>query len=78
MTTQLTRRFVAEYLGTGLLVATVVGSGVMGTLLSDDLGVVLLINAVSTVAALGVLCRGPVQKAYGACRLARRRLRQTP
>jgi arsenate reductase len=66
MTAQLTRRFVAEYLGTGLLVATVVGSGVMGTLLSDDLGVVLLINAVATVAALGVLIwmLGPISGAH--------------
>lgn len=49
------RRLIAEYLGTMLLVAAVVGSGIMGTLLSEDLGVVLLINMVATVLALGVL-----------------------
>lgn len=49
------RRLVAEYLGTMLLVAAVVGSGIMGTLLSEDMGVVLLMNMVATVLALGVL-----------------------
>lgn len=38
-----------------MLVATVVGSGIMGTALSSDLGVALLINTVSTIFALGVL-----------------------
>lgn len=62
----LSRRLAAEFLGTALLVAAVVGSGVMGALLSDDLGVVLLINAVSTVAALGVLIwmLGPISGAH--------------
>lgn len=45
----------AEFLGTALLVAVVIGSGIMGTNLSDDSGVTLLINAVSTVAGLAVL-----------------------
>lgn len=49
------RRAGAEFLGTATLVATVIGSGIMGTLLTDDLALVLLINALSTVAALGVL-----------------------
>jgi arsenate reductase len=59
------RRLAAEFLGTALLVAAVVGSGIMGSLLSDDLGVVLLVNAVSTVAALGVLIwmLGPISGA---------------
>ena len=66
MAGQLARRVVAEYLGTGLLVATVVGSGIMGTLLSDDLAVVLLVNALATVAALGVLIwmLGPISGAH--------------
>lgn len=51
----LARRLVAEFLGTMMLVAAVVGSGIMGTLLSDDQGVVLLINMMATVLALGVL-----------------------
>lgn len=38
-----------------MLVATVVGSGIMGTALSADIGVALLINTVSTIFALGVL-----------------------
>lgn len=60
------RRLLAEFLGTALLVAAVVGSGAMGALLSDDLAVVLLVNAVSTVAALGVLIwmLGPVSGAH--------------
>lgn len=62
---RLWRRLLAEYLGTALLVAAVVGSGAMGALLSDDLAVVLLVNAVSTVAALGVLIwmLGPISGA---------------
>ncbi len=60
------RRLGAEFVGTATLVATVVGSGIMGTLLSDDLAVVLLVNAVATVAALGVLIWvfGPISGAH--------------
>jgi glycerol uptake facilitator-like aquaporin len=36
-------------------VAVVVGSGIMGSKLSADIGVVLLINALSTILALGLL-----------------------
>lgn len=50
-----TRRLVAELIGTGVLVAAVIGSGIMATNLTDDVGLVLLINAVATVAALGML-----------------------
>lgn len=66
MASPLVRRAVAEFLGTGLLVATVVGSGIMGMMLSDDLAVVLLVNAVATVAALGVLIwmLGPISGAH--------------
>ncbi len=66
MASPLVRRAVAEFLGTGLLVATVVGSGIMGMLLSDDLAVVLLVNALATVAALGVLIwmLGPISGAH--------------
>jgi glycerol uptake facilitator-like aquaporin len=62
----LLRRASAEFLGTLLLVATVVGSGIMGTLLSDNLAVTLLINALATVAALGVLIwiLGPISGAH--------------
>lgn len=60
------RRASAEFLGTGVLVATVVGSGIMGTLLSDNLAVTLLVNALATVAALGVLiwALGPISGAH--------------
>jgi len=66
MRSQLPKRIVAESLGTAVLVATVVGSGIMGTLLSDNLAVTLLINAVATVAALGVLILvlGPISGAH--------------
>jgi glycerol uptake facilitator-like aquaporin len=45
----------AEFFGTALLVCTVVGLGIMGTQLSDDLGVVLLINALATIFVLALL-----------------------
>lgn len=49
------RRFSAEFIGSCLLVATVVGSGIMGTALSTDLAVILILNMLATVLALGVL-----------------------
>jgi glycerol uptake facilitator-like aquaporin len=53
-------------LGAGLLVAAVVGSGIMATSLTGDVGLALLINAVSTVAALGALIwtLGPTSGAH--------------
>jgi glycerol uptake facilitator-like aquaporin len=49
----LTRRLVAEGLGTGLLVVAVVGSGIMASRLSpDDVGLQLLENAAATAGAL--------------------------
>lgn len=66
MSHPLARRTAAEFLGTALLVATVVGSGIMGTSLSDDLAVALLVNALATVAALGTLIwmLGPISGAH--------------
>ena len=60
------RRLSAEFLGTGLLVAVVVGSGSMGSRLSTDQAVVLLVNALATVAGLGVLIwtLGPISGAH--------------
>lgn len=55
MKSQTTVTLLGEFLGTAVLVATVVGSGIMGTALSTDIGVALLINTVSTIFALGVL-----------------------
>jgi arsenate reductase len=49
----LTRRLVAEALGTALLVTAVIGSGIMATQLSpDDVGLQLLENAFATMGAL--------------------------
>ena len=48
----LLRRSLAEFLGTALLVTAVVGSGVMATNLTDDVGIQLLANAIATGAAL--------------------------
>jgi glycerol uptake facilitator-like aquaporin len=49
------RKLLAEYLGTALLVAIVVGSGIMATDLTQDVGLQLLINTISTVFGLAVL-----------------------
>jgi glycerol uptake facilitator-like aquaporin len=49
------RRSVGEFLGTGLLVAAVVGSGSMAQNLTQDVGLQLLINTLATIFALGVL-----------------------
>ncbi len=49
------RKFAAEFLGTLLLVATVVGSGTMAFNISHDVGVQLLINTIATVFILALL-----------------------
>ena len=56
----------AEFLGTALLVAAVVGSGIMGSNLSGDLLVALIANTIATVLALGILILtlGPVSGAH--------------
>lgn len=58
-------RMLAEALGSAGLAATVVGSGIMATRLTDDPGLQLLINALATAAALVVLIvvLGPVSGA---------------
>lgn len=61
------RRAVAEALGTGLLVATVVGSGIAAQSLSpDDVGLQLLQNSLATTLGLAVLIAvlGPVSGAH--------------
>lgn len=63
----LSRRLLAELLGTALLVAAVVGSGIMASRLSpDDTGLALLENALATGAVLLVLIAtlGPVSGAH--------------
>ena len=59
------KRLFSEFLGTLTLVAIVVGSGIMATNLSQDIGVQLLINTISTVFGLGVLIQilGPISGA---------------
>jgi len=46
---------IAEFFGTALLVCVVVGSGIMGTNLSQDAGIALIINTLSTIFALLLL-----------------------
>ena len=60
------KKIVAEFLGTLLLVTVVVGSGIMGQNLSTDFGQALLINTISTVAALALLITlfGPISGAH--------------
>lgn len=48
-------RATAELIGTALLVAIVIGSGIMAESLTSDVGVSLLLNQLATVAGLGVL-----------------------
>ena len=67
MSPALARRLLAEFLGTGLLVAAVVGSGIMATQLSPgDVGLQLLENSTATAFALGalILIFGPVSGAH--------------
>ena len=61
------RRLLAEFLGTALLVAVVVGSGIAAQQLTpDDVGLQLLENSTATVLGLGVLIAvfGPVSGAH--------------
>ena len=63
----LARRLFAEFLGTGLLVAVVVGSGIAAQQLSpNDIGIQLLENSTATVFGLAVLILmfGPVSGAH--------------
>jgi hypothetical protein len=46
------RKLVGEFIGTSLLLLSVVGSGIMAENLSNDVGVQLLMNAVATSFAL--------------------------
>lgn len=62
----LPRRLVAEGLGTALLVATVVGSGIMAETLTKDVALALLGNTLPTGAILVVLITilGPISGAH--------------
>lgn len=67
MNFDLPRRWVAEATGTALLLAVVVGSGIMGeTLAGGNVAIALLANAIATGAALVVLILvfGPISGAH--------------
>ncbi|CAB4602066.1 unannotated protein [freshwater metagenome] len=60
------RAYLAEFIGSALLVAAIVGSGTMGTQMSRDSGVGLTLNALSVVAMLWILITtlGPISGAH--------------
>jgi glycerol uptake facilitator-like aquaporin len=62
----LARRLTAEFAGTCLLVAAVVGSGIMADNLTNDVALALLCNTIATAAALVALISifGPVSGAH--------------
>src|SRR2546422_4033228 len=62
----LPRRLTAEALGTSILVATVVGSGIMAETLTKDVALALLGNTLPTGAILVVLITilGPISGAH--------------
>ncbi|MFJ6079877.1 aquaporin [Streptomyces sp. NPDC092369] len=62
----LVARAAAELIGTALLVAIVVGSGIQATQLTKDVGLQLLANSTATVFGLGILILlfGPVSGAH--------------
>ena len=49
------RRALAEFIGTGLLVAIVAGSGIAAQRLTSDVGLQLLENSIATTLGLAVL-----------------------
>jgi glycerol uptake facilitator-like aquaporin len=63
---RLNQRLLAELLGTAILVATVIGSGIMATNLTNDVGLQLLANTIPTGAILYVLISilGPISSAH--------------
>ena len=65
-TFSLSRRLAAEALGTAILVATVVGSGIMAETLTKDVALALLCNTLPTGAILVVLITalGPISGAH--------------
>src|SRR5271156_498664 len=67
MTPTLLRRSVSEFLGTGFLVAAVIGSGIMGErLAAGNVAIALLANTIATGAALValILSFGPISGAH--------------
>jgi glycerol uptake facilitator-like aquaporin len=67
MTISLSRRAAAEFLGTAFLVATVIGSGIMGEqLAAGNVALALLANTIATGASLValILAFGPISGAH--------------
>jgi glycerol uptake facilitator-like aquaporin len=66
MTLPLFRRLLAEFIGTALLLAGVIGSGIMAERLTDDVGLQLLANAGATAGVLYaiIVMFGPVSGAH--------------
>lgn len=62
----MTRKLVAEFVGTAFLLAGVVGSGIMAETLTDDVGLQLLQNAFATAGVLValILALGPASGAH--------------
>jgi glycerol uptake facilitator-like aquaporin len=62
----LLKKTLVEFVGTAMLVCVVVGSGIMGTNLSNDDAVSLIVNTISTIFALAllILLLGPVSGAH--------------
>ena len=62
----LSRKVATEFVGTAFLVTAVVGSGIMATRLSDDVGLQLLENSIATGAVLValILALQPVSAAF--------------
>jgi glycerol uptake facilitator-like aquaporin len=62
----LLKKTLVEFVGTAMLVCVVVGSGIMGTNLSNDDAVSLIVNTISTIFALAllILVLGPVSGAH--------------
>jgi glycerol uptake facilitator-like aquaporin len=60
------KAYLAEFIGSALLVAAIVGSGTMGSQISSDSGVGLTLNAISVVAMLWILITtlGPISGAH--------------
>jgi glycerol uptake facilitator-like aquaporin len=60
------RKLFSELLGTLLLVMIVVGSGIMGETLSEDVGIQLMINSIATLAGLYCLITtlGPISGSH--------------
>ena len=67
MNHKLSKRLAAEFLGTALLLAAVVGSGIMGErLAAGNLALALLANSIATGTVLGalILALGPISGAH--------------